>query len=433
MEMNSSSGASVAGVEAAWSDLRAISGAEHMRAATPEDAVDGVQPQMVIEPGSPDEIARVLKTATSAGLQVIPRGGASKMDWGNPPRGGDLIISTRRLNRIVEHAWGDMTATVEAGCTLRQLQQTLAEHGQRLALDPLWPDKATIGGILATNDSGPLRVRFGSLRDLIIGVTLALADGTLAKSGGKVVKNVAGYDLPKLATGSLGTLGIITQAIFRLHPVPRESRSLTFSTPDNAAMNALVLAILDSKLVPTGLQVRAAGSSLPEVDLRFEGTAAGCEAQADQVARLASGSRQMEARADVWNAHEALWGGIEPSVVCKFTLLPASMRTFFDKVRAVAGQAHLQWRLAAQAVGAGFLRLEGDGAAADVFLNTVVELRQGLEVRGGSLAVLRCPSEMKSKLDVWGSSGDALPVMKSVKAQFDPAGVLNPGRFIGGI
>src|ERR1019366_4286120 len=199
METRSSSAVSLAGSEAAWSDLRAIGGAEHMRA------------------GSPDEIARVLKTASGAGLQVIPRGGATKMAWGNPPRGGDLIISTRRLSRIVEHAWGDMTATVEAGCTLQQLQQTLAEHGQRLALDPLWPGKATIGGILATNDSGALRIRFGSLRDLIIGITLVLADGTLAKSGGKVVKNVAGYDLPKLATGSLGTLGIITQAIFRLH------------------------------------------------------------------------------------------------------------------------------------------------------------------------------------------------------------------------
>jgi glycolate oxidase FAD binding subunit len=435
MEARSSSGTSIAGSEAAWSDLRALCGAEHMRAATAEDAVDGVQPQMVIEPGSPDEIARVLKTASSAGLQVIPRGGATKMGWGNPPRGGDLIISTRRLNRIVEHAWGDMTATVEAGCTLAQLQQTLAEHGQRLALDPPWPEKATIGGILATNDSGALRIRFGSLRDLIIGITLALADGTLAKSGGKVVKNVAGYDLPKLATGSLGTLGIITQAIFRLHPIPRENRSLSFSAPDNAAMTALVLAILDSQLVPTGVQVRAASSALPEIDLRFEGTAAGCEAQVDQTVRRAAGSRQIEAQTEVWNASAALWGGAEPSVVCKFSLLPASMATFFDKVREVAEQAHLRWRLVAQAVGVGWLRLEkeGDGAAPDVFPSAIAELRRGLEARGGSLVVLCCPPVVKSKLDVWGSPGDALPVMESIKAQFDPAGVLNPGRFVGGI
>jgi glycolate oxidase FAD binding subunit len=433
METRSSTGTLVAGVEAAWSDLRDIVGAELMRAAIPQDAIDGVQPLMVIEPGSPDEIVRVLKTASAAGLHVTPRGGATKMDWGNAPRGGDLILSTRWLNRIVEHAWGDMTATVEAGCTLQQLQQTLAEHGQRLALDPLWPEKATIGGILATNDTGPLRIRFGSLRDLIIGITLVLADGTLAKSGGKVVKNVAGYDLPKLATGSLGTLGVITQAIFRLHPVPRETRSLTFSAPDNTAMNALVLAILDSALVPTGLQVCAADTSLPEIDLRFEGTAAGCEAQVQQAVRLAAGCRQIEAQPDAWNACEAVWGGADPSVVCKFTLLPSGMKTFFAKLRGVAEQAHLRWRLVAQAVGVGLLRLERDGVSPDVFPSAIAELRQSLESSGGSLVVLRCPSKVKSKIDVWGSSGDALPLMKSIKAQFDPAGVLNPGRFVGGI
>src|SRR5271157_2062272 len=379
METRSSSGASVAGGEAAWSDLRAISGAEHMRAATSEDAVDGVQPQMVIEPGGPDEVSRVLKTASGAGLQVIPRGGATKMGWGNPPRGGDLIISTRRLNRIVEHAWGDMTATVEAGCTLLQLQQTLAEHGQRLALDPLWPEKATIGGILATNDSGALRVRFGSLRDLIIGITLALADGTLAKSGGKVVKNVAGYDLPKLATGSLGTLGIITQAIFRLHPVPRETRTLSFSNSDSGTMNTLVLAIQDCNMVPTGVQVRAGSSSTPEVDLRFEGTTAGCEAQIEQTLRIASGARRIESPTEVWNAPSTLWSGAEPSVVCKFSLLPADLGTFLDSIRK-ASEPLLQWGLVAQAVGVGYLRLEGNDTGA--LLNTLQDLRKKLETRG---------------------------------------------------
>ncbi len=205
----SSPGAAIAGAEAAWRDLRALVGQENVRTGGEHDAADGIVSQMIIEPANAAEVARALKIATDAGLHVIPRGGGTKMDWGNCLRrdgqSGELILSTRRLNRVIEHAWGDMTATVEAGCTFQQFQQTLAAHGQRLALDPLWPGHATIGGILASNDSGPLRVRFGSLRDLIIGVTLALPDGTLAKSGGKVVKNVAGYDLPKLATGSLGT------------------------------------------------------------------------------------------------------------------------------------------------------------------------------------------------------------------------------------
>ena len=422
---------SVADVATAWSELRAIVGAEHMRAAVAEDAVDGLLPQMVIEPGNPEETASVLETAAKAGLRVIPRGGATKMDWGNPPRDGELIVSTRRLNRVLEHAWGDMTATVEAGCTFTQLQQTLAEHGQRVALDPLWPDRATVGGVLATNDSGSLRTRFGALRDLIIGITLALADGTLAKSGGKVVKNVAGYDLPKLATGSLGTLGIITQAIFRLHPVPPETRSLSFSSHDNAAVNALVLKVLDSTLIPTGIQVRAGNSFLPEVDVRFEGTATGCDAQIEQTSRIASGARRIKSSADVWNAPATLWSGAEPAVVCKFTLLPADLGAFCDKLTRVSERFHLSWRLVAQAAGVGLLRLEGTESAA--LLAAIRDLLERLESSRGSLAVLRCPLEVKRKADVWGNAGDALRLMRDIKAQFDPAGRLNPGRFIGRI
>jgi len=422
--------------------------------ASGEDAVDGIVPHMIIEPGNPDEVAAALKIATGSGLTVIPRGGGSKMDWGNRLRrngkpgnseqatsergSSELILSMRRLNRVVEHAWGDMTATVEAGCTFQRFQQTLAEHGQRLALDPLWPDNATIGGILAINDSGPLRVRFGSLRDLIIGITLALPDGTLAKSGGKVVKNVAGYDLPKLATGSLGTLGIITQAIFRLHPVPRAGRTLSFSavdtgSSDTASMNALLLAIQDCNMVPTGVQVRAGSSLTPELDIRFEGTGTGCEAQMEQTLHLASGARRIDSATDVWNTPSTLMlsSGAVPSVVCKFSLLPADLGKFLDLIRKTSEDLQLNWRLVAQAVGVGYLRLEATDVEA--LLDAIQEMRKNLESRGGSLVVLRCPLGMKSTIDVWGSAGDTLSLMRSIKAQFDPTSVLNPGRFIGGI
>jgi glycolate oxidase FAD binding subunit len=431
MSPQSPSKTPVAGLEAAWTDLRAIVGEEHMRPATPHDALDGVRPQMVIQPASAEEIAKVLKTSTEAGLQVIPRGGGTKLDWGNPPRDAQLVLSTRRLSGVVEHAWGDMTATVEAGCTVQQLQQTLAEHGQRLALDPLWPEQATIGGILSTNESGPLRIRFGSLRDLIIGITLALPDGTIAKSGGKVVKNVAGYDLPKLATGALGTLGIITQAIFRLHPIPRASRTLSFSAPDSSAMNGFILAVLDSRLVPTGMQVRAENSPRSEVDLRFEGTTAGCDAQLEQVTRLASNLSASQAPAGAWDFRSTLWNGAEPSVIFKFTLLPTNLGAFLQRLRKVAEENHLSWKLVAQALGAGLIRLEGNNLS--VLLSAVLDLRKTLENSAGSLVILGCPVEIKSKTDVWGSPGDALHLMKSIKAQFDPAGTLNPGRFIGGI
>jgi glycolate oxidase FAD binding subunit len=431
MESQPRSGSSVVDSEAVWNELCAIVGDERVRPSAEEDRVDGVLPQLVIEPGSGEEVAQVLKAANGAGLQVVPRGGGTKLSWGNTPGDGFVILSTRRLNRVVEHAWGDMTATVDAGCTVQRFQQTLAEHGQRLALDPPWPGQATIGGILATNDSGPLRVRFGSLRDLIIGITLALPDGTLAKSGGKVVKNVAGYDLPKLATGSLGTLGVITQAIFRLHPIPYESRTLTFAATDAQTVSAVILAIQDCNMAPTGLQVRASNSGSPQVDVRFEGTAAGCEAQVGQTLRLANRAKRVDPHAEVWNAHEQIWAGTESFVVGKFALLPTELRSFLDKLAAIEKSAQLTWQLVAQGVGVGLLRLEAFNRAN--LATAVHALRVGLEAAHGSLVVLTCPREIKTKIDVWGSAGDALPLMKSIKAQFDPGGILNRGRFIGGI
>src|SRR6267143_2379818 len=201
--------------------LIALVGNDYVHASPAADAVAGAQPRLVIEPGTEVELAEVLRLSNEAGLAVIPRGSGTKLGWGNPPARADLILSTARLTEIIEHACADLTVSVEAGCTIQRLQETLAQHGQHLALDPLWPEKATVGGVLSTNDSGALRLRFGALRDLIIGATVALPDGTLASSGGKVVKNVAGYDLPKLVTGALGTLGVITCAVFRVHPLRR--------------------------------------------------------------------------------------------------------------------------------------------------------------------------------------------------------------------
>ncbi|HET7441126.1 MAG TPA: FAD-binding oxidoreductase [Terriglobales bacterium] len=418
----------IAGLEAALADLRGVVGADHVRPAAAQDAIDGVVPSTFVEPANAEEMSRVLKIATAAGLHVSPRGNGSKMEWGNPPRSADLIVSTRRLNRVVEHAWADMTATVEAGCTVAQFQQTLAQHGQRVALDPLWPEQATIGGILATNDSGPLRIRFGSLRDLIIGITLALPDGTLAKSGGKVVKNVAGYDLPKLATGSLGTLGIITQAIFRLHPIFRESHTLTFSLPDRQAMSGLLLAILDSRLVPTGLQIRAGNGGGLHIDIRFEGTSTGCDAQCEQIRQMAAELESGEAR-NVWNDTESLWSAAP--CVAKISLLPSELGAFLDNVKRFTEPLHLAWTAVVQGVGVGFLRVESESVAP--LMGVLGELRQWLESRGGSLVLLRAPLKLKQEVDVWGSAGDAMPLMKNIKARFDPAGTLNPGRFIGGI
>ena len=226
------------------SDVRKVVPAAHVRAAGARDTIAGMQPTLVVEPGNQQALAKVLKLANAAGLAVIPRGGGTKLEWGNQSARADLILSTLRMNRVIEHAWADLTVSVEAGCTIAKLQETVAKHGQRLALDPLWLERATVGGVLSTNDSGALRLRFGSLRDLVIGATVALADGTVASSGGKVVKNVAGYDLPKLVTGAFGTLGVVTRAIFRLHPLPKETRTISFLKVDVMEAQRLVLVAL---------------------------------------------------------------------------------------------------------------------------------------------------------------------------------------------
>lgn len=417
--------------EAPRAELASIVGADHLRAASAADAVDGVAAQMVVEPGSADELALVLRCANDAGLSVAPRGGGTKLGWGNPPRGADLVLSTARLDQILEHAWADMTATVEAGCTVARFQKTLGEHGQRLALDALWPERATIGGILATNDSGSLRVRFGALRDLIIGITLALPDGTLAKSGGKVVKNVAGYDLPKLATGSLGTLGVITQAIFRLYPLPREVRSVSFTASSPETLSKLVLAVQDSKLAFTGLQLCAQSGGPPVLAVRFEGTTGGIEAQVRQMLQLAADARQVDSPQDPWSAREALWSGSEPALICKCGILPSQLSTLCGVAGRVAEPLGLTWKVVAQAVGLAFVRLSGSQEQA--LPAAAAKLRSELEQLGGTLAVLHCPPAVKKDIEVWGSTGDAQALMRRVKEELDPNGTLNPGRFVEGI
>src|SRR5215471_1769840 len=298
-------------------ELQAIVGAQNLRPAIAGDAICGVAPRWVVEPGNEQQVAAVLAAANSASIGVIPRGGGSKLDWGNPPKRADLVLSMDRLNRIIEHAWADLTVTVEAGCTLQSLQDALRQHGQRLALDVLWPERATVGGAISTNDSGTLRLRFGALRDLIIGVTLALSDGTLASSGGKVVKNVAGYDLPKLATGALGTLGVITRAVFRLHPLCPTTSSLTFAPSNWEEMQKLLHSIQDSKLAHTAFQIRAASGSPPQADILFEATEAGLHAQESQLRDLLGFTCPEQVAESVWKARQELWSPADSAAIAK--------------------------------------------------------------------------------------------------------------------
>lgn len=417
-------------IEIAWTDLETIVGREYIWPASTADVIDGLRPSKVIAPGTAQEVAKVLQYCSSAGLGVVPRGGGTKLGLGNRPEKADVILSTERLNRVVEHVWGDMTAIVEAGCTIDSLQCAIQPHRQRLAIDPLWPEKTTVGGLLATAESGTLRIRYGAVRDLVLGVEVALSDGSLIKAGGKVVKNVAGYDLTKLMIGSLGTLGVITRAAFRLHPIPvaTATYSITVGSADEA--NKIVLDILASYVIYTGLQVRTDCADCVTIDVRFEGIPESLQDQREKLAAITSGYQLAESSGEVWNARRQLFTSAGSSVICKCSVLPSQIGLLCDGIFRQANGTDLKATVVAQGTGLAEVRLD---AGLPLLITAVEGLRGELDRLEGTLVVEQCPPPMKEALDVWGTLKEVLPLMQQIKGKFDPARTLNPGRFVGAI
>jgi glycolate oxidase FAD binding subunit len=437
--------------------LEALIGAEFVRVS--EDTI-------AVSPANTRQVSEILRFANENDITVTPIGGNTKQSWGNPTK-TNIRLELTRLNRVIEHPWQDLTCTVQAGCTWQQLQQTLAKHGQFVALDPLWPERATVGGILATNDSGALRHRYGSLRDLVIGMTLVLADGTIARSGGKVVKNVAGYDLCKLVTGSFGTLAIITEATFRLHPLPQHTQTFTVAAPQATQLAPLMQSIRASHLLTQALQLRgdttgfhldiqlnahpeakqseilqktieAAGLKLEELIGQTSRVAPEEPlAPASQIAlkRDDGGSSGLQAAekksesergfspgplADVWTARESLLSNHE-SFIVKIGLLPTDVAAIAEDVIRLGGT------MVAQSLGilyAAFPNIKRDySPLGNLYAYT----------DSGSMTVLQIPSNPHDDpTPPWGADKSSA-LMQAVKHKFDPNRTLNPGRFLGGI
>ncbi|HET9257965.1 MAG TPA: FAD-binding oxidoreductase, partial [Pseudonocardiaceae bacterium] len=304
--------------------------------ATAGDTVDGVTARWVARPASTEEVSAVLRAAASLGLRVVARGSGTRLSWGLPPAALELIVDTSRMNAMLAHAAGDLVLTAQAGLRMTDLRDALAPHRQRLALDGRDVLRGTIGGVIATGASGPLRYQYGSPRDLVIGITVVLADGTIARSGGAVVKNVAGYDLAKLYTGSLGTLGVITEAVFRLHPLPEATRWITTHTADAQHAAAAVAAIRASQHHPAALEVnRDEPGGTATIGVAIEGVSAGIAARARAVASL------LGARAVVTERPPDWWGTPPPSpyatVTCEPTGLAELIATAPGTLRGSAG------------------------------------------------------------------------------------------------
>jgi glycolate oxidase FAD binding subunit len=409
-----------------------VVGSSHVRPATVDDRIEGCSPSLVVAPHTVEEVAAVLRVASEHGCAVVPRGGGTKQGWGNTPHRADVILSTHRMDQLIEHAYGDMTATFEAGITLDTLQRTLATHGQMLALDPPWGDRATLGGIVAADASGPLRVRYGTARDLVIGIGVVLADGTVAYGGGRVVKNVAGYDLMKLFTGAYGTLGIITTLTVRLHPIPVTTNTLRITLADAQAAQDLVIALNHSTITPTGLQITNRDHAY-RAWVRLAGPRSSVEAQTAMLDQLV-GHRslpmdQLDAAAsdEAWRTQAAIYDG--DGVVARWSVVPTALQYTLDTFTTVAARLGLETSVVAQGTATGLVRWSGPNDQA--LLAAIGATRARLTEAGGSLVVQQCAPSLKERLDVWGVPGDALALMRRVKTQFDPHNTLNPGRYLG--
>lgn len=412
------------------------------RQAGPADAVLGLAPRLAVEPATLPEAAEALRALAADGLAVTFVGGGTDLELGPPPARLDAVLHTRRLARVREHAPADQIVAVEAGITIADLQRLLAPHGQRLALDPPHPERATAGGVVAANAFGPRRTRYGPVRDLVIGVTLVRADGVVARGGGKVVKNVAGFDLPRLLCGSLGTLGLVAEVVFRLHPLPEASATVAVAGRSATDVRALAAALLDARLEPVALAALREGSAF-RLAVRFEGFGPGVAEQVERLAAVVArggGSAERLAgpdEAELWARHEALRGGGD--VRAKASFPPASVAAAVEALRPLEAALGDGAMVLHPALGIAFVagRLDDAPAAA----RAVEEARAAL-VRGtgparpglqGALVLTAAPPALRALADPWGPPPAALEVMRRLKRELDPDGRLAPGRLAGGI
>lgn len=398
-----------------------------------------ISSEKFLTPDDAQSAAQILKLASEERRAIIPIGGCTQIELGAPPTRADLLLSLAKLNRVLDYQPANLTVCTEAGIALGALNKTLAQGGQFLPIDPPLPERATIGGILASNSSGPLRHRYGTARDLLIGIRVALTNGEIVRGGGQVVKNVAGYDLPKLFVGSLGTLGVIVEATFKLAPLPGKTRTVVAYFPDAAAVNQVALRVLRSSLLPLSLdQTNPFASHQLGLDrsfallARFAGLEAALLRQCEDVANWAS---EKGGSAGVIEADESLWARARDfsaanPVIAQVSVLPSDVGDTITAAEALAAETGASCSALAHAVGIIQIALEGEE---QVLIETLEKLRASTMQRRGHLVVHRGPRSLRERIDVWGETRSELEVMRKLKNEFDPAGVLNPGRFVGGL
>jgi len=395
--------------------------------------VDGVTPGAAVNPGNTEQVADLIRLANDRGVTIIPWGGGTEMHVGNPPSRYDIAITTRRIARMIEHEPADLTATCEAGMTLGSLKDALGKAGQTAPFDPHLPRDATVGGLLATNASGSARHFYGTPRDFTIGMRFVTGDGLITKAGGKVVKNVAGYDMCKLYIGSRGTLGVITEATFKLAPLPAATSDFAVRSGSTGAAASFAMEIhrrgLSLRSVAV-LNARAAVStSLADnnaylLAIQFAGTIAGVERSLEEAKSLAAeSSLTLIPDLDSGNACASFFERGEGETIVRCSTLPAETPALMDAVGKVAPHAKV---VATPLTGIVRARWTTAGGGDDA-LTSVCEIARRLNA---TVVVEDCPVEEKRQTDMFGPRPASLPLMKQMKRQFDPGKVLSPGRFV---
>lgn len=429
------------------SDIRLTIDPDELRDYT----IDGILPRMVVTPVSTEQVSHVTALANQHDLTILARGGGSRIDLGGIPERVDVMIQTTHLARLLEHEAPDLTCHVEAGLTLGALQAQLAKKEQRLALDPPDDEQSTIGGILASNASGPKRLRYGSARDMVIGLHVVQANGEIGRSGGNVVKNVAGYDLNKLYIGSLGTLGIIIDANFKLQPLPSQERTLILTFSNAADAMHTVTAINGSLLTPSAIELIDSGAASDMSDffglrlplngytlaINFEGTLATIDRQIDETRLLARKYGALLGDDLTGKGQHQFWQVVREhtrgSVTCKVAILVSQIASYLQHLEAVCHRHELEAAVVAHA-GNGILYIELRPVdATPRLVEAITELRLKAQDARGSLVVERCPVDLKRLINVWGEPGSDFYLMQRLKQQFDPEGTFVRGRFVGGL
>jgi glycolate oxidase FAD binding subunit len=424
--------------------IAAIVGREHALhdpSGLAPHAVDGLAPRWWASPGDIEQLGRLLTLASTEGLAVTPRGSGAALDLGNPPRRLDVVLDCRRLDRVLEYVPEDLVASVQAGASLASLEARLGQHRQQLALDPIGGASRTLGGVLATNASGSLRFRYGTARDLLLGVRFVQADGTVTWGGARVVKSVTGYEVPKLMVGALGTLGVIGEVTLRLHPVPPASGAWVFGFETETSAAGFVTETLASTLQPDRLSLlndvalrRAAQPvSRLAVAVSVSSVPEAVASHGESLEKLARqhGVRSITSGQGLWQAlAPALDGTLALRLACEIGRLLPWLGQLEARVARLGGRVAAVGEAGNGVLRAAVLEPPLERLAGEV----VAPLRGELGAEGGSLVVERAPLGLKKELDVWGSmSPGQLDIMRRLKHEFDPAGILNPGRFVGGI